>query len=1266
MHDRRRYKVTDYRFGQLALTLREKARLTQADVAGAVGVSDRTIQHWEGGTAFPAAANLQKLIALYFQHGAFTPGHERDEAEAIWKQADESAARRKSLFDQAWFDRLLARHGDGDTVGVRAAVSALTDQESLHNTDWGEAPDASVVYGRERELATLQQWVLKDRCRVVLLLGIGGIGKTTLATRFAQNVASHFDFVVWRSLRYAPSLQDLLADCISALTEDQLPPILQSVEHAIKLLVDRLRARRCLLVLDDVESLFEAGSLAGGYRPEHGGYRLLFQRLGETQHQSCVLLTSREMLRELEPMEGKHAPVRALQVRGLDRSASQQLLEDRDLFGTPEDWDDLVQHYAGNPLALKIVAATVRDLFGGDLAASIAAYKRASVTNDLTIEQVLADQFQRLSSEEQTVLRWLAIEREPVGLDELRSDLAGAPPAMVDLLTSLRSLLRRSLVERSERGAIFTLQPEVLEYVTRQLVTEVCAALTDFDLKPITSYALMKGQSEDYVRDSQRRSILQQVLDAFLATAGSVRRVEERVLHLLETLRKETDAAQGYAAGNLVNLLVALRGHLRGVDCSDLVLRQAYLRGVDARDANLARSSAGETVFTEPLETIVAATLSPDGQYMALGSFTGQVRVRRVLDGKPLWTGQSGTRMAWALAFSNDATLLASGDYQGRVRLWSAAVGECVKTFEGHDKWVRTVAFSPDGGLLASGGDDETVRIWDVTQQGPDGACRHVLRGHTGLVWSLAFSPDGGSLISGSSDGTVCLWDVHSGRCVRVLQTHAFGIYSVAFHPSGAICASGSEDGLITVWDAQNGCCLGVVARQGTGPASIAFNPEGTLLVSGSNEGMVEVWEVSGEQDIRSVKALLGHSRLVNSVSFATGGLLATSSYGGQAKLWEVESGRRLRTIEGHSTLITSIAFSPDGSLLAQGDDNGHVYVWDVRSGQRLVAVEGHPGPVWAVAFSPDGERVISGGDDTEVKVWQARTGRCLTAFPGHATVVWSVAVSPDGTWVATGGADRVVKLWRLGGEAQERPSKTLHGSSHWIWSLAFAPEGTLLASGHTYGGVELWEVESEQRVQSMQHGDEPIGALCFSKDGNMLLTSSNQSVLKRWSVESGECLTTVPADNFGNWIKAVTIDPAGTLLISGGDNQRLLLWQIAPEDAGYPVASYVGHSGAVWAVALSADGTTLASSDDKGMTILWHRASGSVIGRLSSDRPYERMNIYGIRDLNDAQIGALRDLGAIEDEDASVPAEQAVNGRPALVLLDSDQVDEPPARQSI
>src|SRR5262249_23434730 len=105
----RRYKLRDDRFGLLALTLREKAGLTQVEVARALGVSERTIRHWEGGTAYPDAAHLKRLIETYLRHGSFVYGREQDEAKAFWEQAAESASRRKMIFDEVWFAALLKR-----------------------------------------------------------------------------------------------------------------------------------------------------------------------------------------------------------------------------------------------------------------------------------------------------------------------------------------------------------------------------------------------------------------------------------------------------------------------------------------------------------------------------------------------------------------------------------------------------------------------------------------------------------------------------------------------------------------------------------------------------------------------------------------------------------------------------------------------------------------------------------------------------------------------------------------------------------------------------------------------------------------------------------------------------------------------------------------------------------------------------------------------------------------------------------------------------
>jgi WD40 repeat protein len=532
---------------------------------------------------------------------------------------------------------------------------------------------------------------------------------------------------------------------------------------------------------------------------------------------------------------------------------------------------------------------------------------------------------------------WLAIEREPTGLETLAADLEGTMPP-VDLLTILRSLLRRSLVERGDRGAIFTLQPEVMDYVSGRLVDRLSDALVTANINGIAAYALLKNQSKDYVRDNQMRTIVQQVLARLVAHFGDEVSVEQHLLFLIQALREQPITAQGYAGGNIINLLVRLRGNLRGVDCSGRMLREVDLRGVNAQDSSFAGCDLGHALFTEPLETIASMALSRDGQFVAVGSFTGQIRVWTVEDGKPCWSTKGGTRMIWSLAFSPDGSMLATGDYAGKIRLWNVADGHNLRTFDGHTAWVRSVAFGPDGHTLVSAGDDETVRVWNVE----DATCRHVMRGHTGLIWSAACSPDGRLVATGGSDGTVRFWDVEAGTLHHALQMRSTEMYAVVFHSDGKTCAIGGEDDLITFWDASSGQCLETIRRQGTGLASIAFNLEGTLLASGNNEGAVELWKIGGERDGSAVRALHGHIRSVSSVAFAFGGLMASTSYGGQVKIWDVGSGRCLRTIQGHSTLITACA---SGTRPADGISCPRTLTQG-RYGQSPSARMGKPSPV--------------------------------------------------------------------------------------------------------------------------------------------------------------------------------------------------------------------------------------------------------------------------------------------------------------------------------
>ncbi len=199
------YGERDYAFGKLMLRLRTSIRLTQAGLAGLLGISRQALGEWGSGSSYPKAEHLKYVIALDVRASAFTAGLEEEEIRTLWR-----AAHQKVLLDELWLHELLSQqaHPRVDVAGEQIRgddrVSA-PPASGGPRVDWGEALDVPSFYGREGELALLSRWVVEERCRVVSVLGMGGIGKSALAVTVMHRVAAHFEVVIWRSLRDAPT-----------------------------------------------------------------------------------------------------------------------------------------------------------------------------------------------------------------------------------------------------------------------------------------------------------------------------------------------------------------------------------------------------------------------------------------------------------------------------------------------------------------------------------------------------------------------------------------------------------------------------------------------------------------------------------------------------------------------------------------------------------------------------------------------------------------------------------------------------------------------------------------------------------------------------------------------------------------------------------------------------------------------------------------------------------------------------------------------------
>ncbi len=327
------YHEPNYAFGQALLTLRTTARLTQAGVAEELGVSRKAVGEWEAGLNYPQAAHLRAFIALAVEKQAFPAGREEEEIRTLWQ-----AARRKVPLDEAWLSGLLpaaqappASQPDAETPRTS---QALAPAEGGPRVDWGDALVVTTFYGREWEQNLLTSWIVEERCRVVSVLGLGGIGKSALSTKMMHRVAEHFEVVIWRSLREAPPCEGLLGECLQVLVPQALRDVSMSLERRLGLLLESLRATRVLLVLDNLEALLEEGQSMGHMRAGYEGYAQLLRRIAGTEHQSCLLLTSREKPSDLVPLEGSRAPVRVLRLGRLDTDACQQVLAEKEVVGS--------------------------------------------------------------------------------------------------------------------------------------------------------------------------------------------------------------------------------------------------------------------------------------------------------------------------------------------------------------------------------------------------------------------------------------------------------------------------------------------------------------------------------------------------------------------------------------------------------------------------------------------------------------------------------------------------------------------------------------------------------------------------------------------------------------------------------------------------------------------------------------------------------------------------------------------------------------------
>lgn len=1108
--------------------------------------------------------------------------------------------------------------------------------------------------GREAELDRIKQWITADRCRTVVLWGLPGMGKTTLAAAIAAAIGPQMDHCGYLALPPNPTDEALLAAIVYWLdpTAPNLPPL-----AAVDWVLDQLEQRQTLLILDDMEQLFEPQALLGTYRASARAMQRLFRQGAERRHRSCLIWVSREKPADLAQVQGPRVQECALGDLAIE--GVRPLLQ---TSGSPdvraEDWAALASRYGGYPLVLRGVGAVLRDLYQGQPKALLQA---SDLAVPMVVQRTFSEALERLLPEEWALLYGLALAQEPVSRDNLLATLQPAPEDVVVQSVLGRGWVMGAAVEGS--GLMLSLRPMVQTMVLDRLRGELMAELEAESLGWLQRLPLVTMTAREVVQERQRAAIVVPLADELrrhCATAEALAAKGDRLIKTLSSLANQP----GYGASNLIHLCQHLGLGLSGTDFSNLAIWQGDLRRVSLQGADFSQAQFSDTAFATALGRDPVAAFSPvlasdNRRYLATGDHEGRLLLWDLGRGKLVWMfDEDQSQGVRSLAFSPQGDLLAVGTETGQIWLWPVGATYQTDILNDHQVPVGALAFSPDGGQLASGDDSGRLCLWEVAS----GFSQGRLEAHYGAIHSLAYDAVGDCLVSGGDDQRACLWQTRDRTLLRDFQARSTANLRTAgflSDPNDPACppipfAAGYDDQCLTIWNVETGLPCWILPADVQALPALAISPDGRYLVCSRQDFSVSVWDIPERRACYTLPSL---GAPVWALAFSADSRYFVTGSNYTIKLWSAKRGQCWRSFLSQAHRVECLAFSTDpapdssagsGTILT-GHDDTHLRLWQISadspyaSGPRTLV--GHGGLVRTVALSADGQWLASSADDQTLRLW--------SAVSGESRWVWSTAApatllsfSPDGQWLASASLAGSISLWNI-------PTGScigdLEGTPDSPSALAFSADGQWLIVGARDGTIGLWPLHSRvggsfpKDKQSLGQGLEPctlsdhqgqVHGLAVSLDGAVLASASHDGTVRWWNWT--DLLDGVLDQNPAlgqwrhpteQWLQGVTTSPVGEILAITSEAAQVEVWAVDTNQCLYVLR---GHSQDIWQVAVSHSRTHLLTASQDDEIRVWSLESGLCQQTLRPDRPYEGVNIRGATGLSDTEARMLKSLGAI------------------------------------
>lgn len=1143
-----------------------------------------SIQQWRTGNKSPA--KLTDVVGLAQHIIKLAPSLGRGWAEEFLASGGCPKSEISSLCEQFF------------PTSITPSLPQTNETHSFF--DLLELPDVNNHQVVRHQIDTLHQWVIEEKCKLILVCGMQGQGKTTLVAQLIHRLLNQFDFIGWKSLHNAPPIDYLWNDWLAVL-DSRYQPLTYSQGKEQRIL-SYLNQKRCLFVLDNLETLLHKKQDRTNFLSEYEPYEQFLQWVSKGNHQSCVIMTGREIPQNFSLWQNER--VKILRLEGMSPEELKTIYLEQSTFFASIPWEKIMGLYGGNPLYTELAIQHVREFHQGNFVE----FEQHNHAVD-EIEYLLDQLCDRLSSLEYDVLIAIAINREPIELEELRLRL-NPPPSKPALQTALITLVKRSLLKKTQE--FYYMQHVILEYLTNKIVEKAVIEIESNQFQFLINHALLNTSNKEYILQAQKNRLLKPITIRLKEIFGFDNKLFSRLIQIVTDLNTKHSKENHYLVGNIINLLINLKFDFHGLNLSGLPIREVDWRGVSLVEVNLENCSLFDNIFNENIGQVVDLEFDPNGKFLTLCTHEKIVFFDINNVNNSFCFHKPHHRLS-CISYSHSGTFLANGTYENEIHIWDISkqkLHQIILTT--HYSKIEKLVFTYDDKYLVSCcSTDSKICFWDLET----GQKIKTFNANS-YVWAIGISKDDKYLFSGHKNGELCIWEIETEVFVCI-QAHKYQIWDIVIHPTKQWFATAGEDAEIHLWDF-NGNKIDTFIGHKRQKQHLIVSKDGKLLASTGYDQVLRIWDIESHTLVRQFgpdPALIGP--LCCNLNY-----LYFGNQMGQVSFLNISNWSLIETIQGVSSRVRRIAFSPDGMELLTSHDNYNAQVWRIQNGiiqgkERLV-VKGHQERVSSVAIQ--NALLATGSDDCTVRICDRETGRLLENLQFDCSI-WNLHFNVSGNLLAISTASSVVYIYNL---HQKSLEKIENGDR--VWSIAFSSTDTILAASCENGSIKLWNTHNWTLKAHLNEQKSRILAIAIDPDSQYIASSCDDHSLNIWSLQTGEIEKKFEQISQNCSVNYVSFGKDGYIAMAQSN------WIVGLFH--WPSGTFKelkGHNNEIECVIFSPDFKTLVSSTCGGELIFWDVISCKPIHKMTIGYLYQGLNITGVEGLTEADRQKLIALGAFQ-----------------------------------